>query len=229
MATDGTVALADDGVRTALLRHHYPRAYRTALALTGDTAVARAAAGRVLRSAVRVARNWRTADDADRWFGRYTVLATREVAALNDRTAARDPLLVGTDDPGYAAFVAAVRKLPPQQREAFLLHHGQALTLQRLATAMDCSSAAASNHLVAATDALRPLSAGRLGEFADAVASRIARLVPPAAELAVEVDREMGRHRRRRIVRATVRWAIFVIVATALGWLGWRGWQMVVI
>ena len=229
MTTDGAVPLTDDRARAALIRHHYPRAYRTALALTGDTAAARAAAARVLRAAVTVGRKWSSADAAERWFGRYTVIATREVSALHDRTATRDPLLVGTDDPEYAAFVAAVRKLSPQQREAFLLHHGHAMDLHRLATAMDCSSAAASNHLVAATDALRPLAAGRLGEFADAVASRIARLVPPETELAVEVDRELDRHRRRRVVRAVVRWAVVVGGVTAAAWFGWRAWQMIVI
>ena len=228
MTTDGAVPLSDAGARTALVRHHYPRCYRTALALTGDTAVARAAAARVLRAAVTVGRKWRSADDADRWFGRYTVIATREVSALNDRTAARDPLLAGTDDPGYTVFVAALRELPPQQREAFLLHHGQSMDLHRLATAMDCSSAAASNHLVAATDALRPPAAGRLGEFADAIASRIARLVPPAAELAIEVDHELERQRRRRIVRTVVRWAVVGIVSAMTIWFAWQAWNAII-
>ena len=94
---------------------------------------------------------------------------------------------------------------------------------------MDCSSAAASNHLVAATDALRPLAAGRLGEFADAVASRVARLVPPETELAVEVDRAFGPAMPTADRAAIVRWMAVGAVLAVAAWFAWRAWQVIVL
>ena len=76
----------------------------------------------------------------------------------------QDPLVARASfaDPAYTAFVRAVRGLPEQQAEAYLLYHGERLNERLLGVAMDCSAAAAANHLQAATDALTAMSGGDL-------------------------------------------------------------------
>ena len=122
-----------------MLLAHYPAAYRLAVGLCGGADAAAAVARRVLDRATVIGPRWTSDEAAGRWFLRFTVLAAREVDGRG----------------GTEAGLAWLAPLPGQQREAIVLRHGLGLDLHRVAAAMDCSSAAASNHLVAATVALR--------------------------------------------------------------------------
>ena len=48
--------------------------------------------------------------------------------------------------PAYAGFIRALRTLPVQQAEAFILHHGEHLNERLLGVAMDLSTGAAGSH-----------------------------------------------------------------------------------
>jgi DNA-directed RNA polymerase specialized sigma24 family protein len=165
------VSPADRAGLTAVLSAHWPAAYRLAAGLCGRADEAAAVAEHVLDRAAAAAPRWASAEQAGRWFIRYTVLTARESRAALD-----------TDDgaaPGDVPGLAWLRPLPSQQREAMVLHHGLGLDLHRMAAAMDCSSRAAANHLVAAVGQLR--GTGPMDEWAADLPARLAAVVPPAA------------------------------------------------
>ena len=194
----------------AILRAAYPAAYRLAVGLGGGAAAASVVAARVLDRAAAVAPRWPSAEAAERWFLRFTVLASRET----DRTA----------DPSNG--LGWLDGLSRQQREAFVLCHGLRLDLHRMGAAMDCSSSAAANHLVAATAELR--AAGPVGEWAAMLADRLAAVVPPPAVVSADVARAVARRWWRGVAR---RWVIAATAATVAGaatWAVWHLWRVLV-
>src|SRR5436190_708468 len=70
-----------------------------------------------------------------------------------------------TENAYYAGFVRAVRALPIQQKEAFILAHGEQWDTRALAVAMDCSQEAAANHLREATRVLSSLGGNHFAAF----------------------------------------------------------------
>jgi hypothetical protein len=119
--------------------------------------------------------------------------------------------------------------LTPQQREAFLLHHGERFDLRQLATAMDCSTAAAANHLVAAAQRLRPVAGDRLADFTAALPHVLAAIVPPPTTIALTVNQQV---RRYLIPRLLLKWIIRPLLFAALlaaGYAAWRLWKILVI
>ena len=112
----------------------------------------------------------------------------------------QDPLVARASfaDPAYTAFVRAVRGLPQQQAEAYLLHHGERLNERLLGVAMDCSAAAAANHLQAATDALTAMSGGDLGRCTAILVKAYAALAPDPSEATVVVRPSVKRARLRQ-------------------------------
>ena len=90
-----------------------------------------------------------------RWCQHHTVLVARRFSKRQPEVS-RDPLVrnAQTDNAYYASFIRAVRTLPMQQREAFILTHGEEWDTRNLATAMDCSTEAAAVHLKEATRTL---------------------------------------------------------------------------
>jgi hypothetical protein len=192
-----------------LIVEQYPAAYRLAVGLSGT--MAGVVLDRVLRRAVAVASRWGSALAAERWILRFTVLASRQFGRAAGDEAGLDWL----------------GPLPVQQREAVVLRHGLGLDLHRMSAAMDCSSTAASNHLVAAMAGLQVAGVGE--DQITALPGRLAALVPPPAVLSGEVRQAVARHRWRVLAR---RWAVAVIVLIGLAgaaWVGWRLWRMIVI
>ena len=184
------------------LQRQYPRIYRVAAALTGSVEHAESVANAVVARAVKQRAKTITAIDADRWFLHHTVLTARELVRLNGwSTHERLPL------------PAELATLPVQQREAFLLHHGERLDLRQLATAMDCSTTAASNHLVAAASRLRS-SIDDLEAVTATLAARLAAVVPPPADVVAKVDLQVRRSTRSRRLR---RWVGMIVTAVAVG------------
>src|SRR5438132_874748 len=144
-----------------ILAEAYPAVHRMAHGLTGEDAIAREVIDKVLARSLRLLPRWRAKVVPSNWFYHHTLLASRGAA----RTFAdvRTDLLVTTSNstgPAYLAFIAAMRKLPPQQMEALILHHGERLNPRLLGVAMDCSTAAAANHLAAATASLAAIAGG---------------------------------------------------------------------
>ncbi len=119
-----------------------------------------------------------------------------------------------------------------QQREAFLLHHGLEMELRELATAMDCSSGAAANHLVAAATSLRAsgLEMGEsLSDYTAGLPARIAALVPPRQQIKLEIDQQLQSIRRRRMIRRAISWLVMLTITAAIIWGILKIWPMLVI
>src|SRR5436190_20123545 len=143
----------------ALLATYYPIVYRIAYSLTGREDVGRGVVRFVFNQSLKVLPKWDRDGAPQRWFTHHTVLTTRR-ADRYEPEPAKDVLVkpFGKPPADYVAFIRALRALPQQQREAFLLTQGEGFDLRALAVAMDCSTEAAGNHLKAATDMLRTIS-----------------------------------------------------------------------
>src|SRR5687768_5070472 len=155
--TDETLADARDLNPSALrdlLTSCYVPARRVAHALSGDDRIARVVAELLVRRSLRMLPKWHDPSSPENWFYHHALLTTRGTNTPPPDPHA-DPLVAlgPADDPAYVAFVRALRLLPPQQREAFILHHGERLNARLLGVAMDCSTGAADVHLRAAGDA----------------------------------------------------------------------------
>jgi DNA-directed RNA polymerase specialized sigma24 family protein len=191
----------------------YAPARRIAHALSGDDRVAAAVAELLLRQSVRLLPRWRDPSTAENWFYHHAVLITRGANAPPPPDPSLDPLVVHGPAavPAYLAFIRTLRLLPPQQREAFVLHHGERLNARMLGVAMDCSVSAAQTHLDAATKALREMSGGAAADV-DALAAELSRAYahlsaaqpPPAHTVRVYVRRVRRRIWVRRLMRAAV-------------------------
>ena len=137
----------------------FPAVHRVAHGLTGDPAIASRVVRFVLRRGVSVMPRWRQGLIPENWFYHHTLLTLRRINVPPPPTE-RDLLIIAgpSTDPAYVAFVRALRGLPNQQIEAYLLHHGEKLNERLLGVAMDLSTGAAGSHLAAATQALQGLA-----------------------------------------------------------------------
>ena len=194
---------SDDLAR--VLAAHYPLVWRVCVNLIGRQDKARPVAQAVMSRAVTAAESWDHDDAPARWFRHHALLSARE--ATPAKPPASDVLVDrGPDDPAYAAFVRAVRALEPQQREALLLSVGEGFDLRSLATAMDCSTEAASVHLKNATATLSAFAGGDYADFVEDLRR---------AYRASEPDSSLSLPNARRAVRRRV-WP-----ARVVGVLGW--------
>lgn len=201
----------------AILERAYPRVYRVALALCQNRDVGLAVVTRVLGQSGVVVDRWETDEEADRWFLRFTVLCSR-----GQPDGRIDALFLSAQEEMWKAIILAIRHLPMQQREAYLLCHGEGLDLRQLATAMDCSSSAAAKHLSAAEGALKPIAGDRLEGFALGLPALMAGLVPAPQVLEVEVSRVLRKRRRRIWIRRWVLFSMKVGMVIAAMWIVWR-------
>ena len=215
------VALRQDALER-LLGAHYPVVYRVACGLCGDERTAAGVVRVVLSRSLHVLTRWRSPADAQNWFLHHTVLAARQARRRSPPPAADLLALGGTAE--FVAFVRAVRSLPFQQGEAFVLNHAEELDPRRLAVAQDCSTAAAANHLVAATAALRPIAGPRFGNFITTMAANYAKVSPPEGLVVGKVVRAAGRRRAGRALAAV----LAVALAAGVGWLMWHVLPMLV-
>jgi hypothetical protein len=164
-----------------------------------------------------------TDEEADRWFLRFTVLCSR-----GQPDGRIDVLFSSAQDEMWKAIILAIRHLPMQQREAYLLCHGEGLDLRQLATAMDCSSSAAAKHLSAAEATLKPIAGDRLEGFALGLPGLMASLVPAPQVLEVEVSRVIRRRRRRIWIRQWVLLPAKAGMAIITAWVVWYLWRQFV-
>jgi DNA-directed RNA polymerase specialized sigma24 family protein len=210
-----------------LLRAHYSQVCRLALALCGRESAGREVVKTVIRQSLRVVPNWRSDTDAANWFLHHTVLKARELGA--SAVELKQDCLVQRVDaptPQYLAFVRAFRNLPAQQREAFLLFRGEQLESRQAAVAMDCSTAAAANHLIAANRTLSGIAGEAFETSAAAMAGVYASLTPPE-ELVIgnvgAITRRLAWRRWRKIARDVLTLAALAVLA----WIIWRISRMI--
>jgi DNA-directed RNA polymerase specialized sigma24 family protein len=210
---------------------NYGVVHRIAYALSGREDVGRGIVRFVLARAVRQLPQWRDADAAERWFYHFAVLIARRAAV--HRTGPQDDCLAkpsGQADPAHIAFIRCLRALPFQQCEAFILHYGEKLKLRDLAIAMDCSTHAAEQHLLAATESLRTLSGPDFDNLTGKMILAYSQLMPgedllrPALRGAI--SRSLWARRIKRLVRVLI--ALVILGALAYGAWRWGGllpWQ----
>ena len=257
---DDVLRRAQDFDRRAmeeLLADVYPAVYRMAHALTGKPGAGRQVVHDVIRRSLRVLPKWRTGVVPENWFYHHTLLSSREFRANPPDprqdllvTAAKGPAAapvntasgeigfaeVSPDDASYVAFVRALRNLPPQQAEAFILHHAEKFNERLLGVAMDCSTAAAANHLRGATEALSAVSGESFARFGQALAAvsgaginvltatlerAYHALTPPPTAVAPVARRYVSRSLRPRRLRRLFRLALLLILIAG-GYFAWR-------
>jgi hypothetical protein len=206
-----------------ILPRVFPRVYRVALSLCQNRDVGLAVVRKVVGQSGVVFDRWDTDEEADRWFLRYTVLCSRGRASGGPQD---DALFAATDEAVWKGIILAIRHLPMQQREAFLLHHGEGLELRQLATAMDCSSSAAGNHLAAAENSLQPIAGDRLVDFMAGLPGLIKELSPSPQMLEVEVNQVIRKRRRVRWIRRWILAPLKWMLAVGAGWVVWKVWKL---
>lgn len=209
--TSELVAAARKGKRDALielLAIHYPVVWRMATGLTGRADVGAGVAKFVMQRSLRVASNWKEEGAPTRWFHHHTVLTTRRTHKHPPDSSSDTFLRSGKDDAPYVAFIRALRLLPAQQREAFILSFGEKFGSRQLAIAMDCSIVAAENHLREASERLRELAAGQFQRHVAQMVSAYQNLGPDQELVLKDV--------RRRVSKWVLPWYIGRIIKTIL-------------
>jgi DNA-directed RNA polymerase specialized sigma24 family protein len=217
----------DPDAARALLADRYPSVRRIALALTGSERTADEVVHGVLERSLRVMPTWRRGAGPENWFYHHKLFTARDVAGRQGPPdLANDPLVAHgpTNDPGYQAFIRALRGLPPQQAEAYLLHHGERLNERHLGVAMDCSANAAAEHLRAAGESLAQLIGPDLDGHTAHLTQGYARLAPVADAAEIQAGVHVQRLIRRRKWR-TIRKVVLALLVAALlagAYLVWR-------
>jgi DNA-directed RNA polymerase specialized sigma24 family protein len=201
----------------------YPCAHRMAHGLTGRDDVGRGVVQYILRRGLRVLEKWDDEGEPMRWCQHHTVLATRR-AGRHQPDVASDTLVRGarTDNAYYAAFIRALRALPVQQREAFILHHGERLDNRGLAVAMDCSTEAAGNHLREASKALSALGGDYFPAFTAQLAQTYQSLTPSEELVLTNVQWKVRRHLWPRKAWRAFRTLVLIGLLVAIAWFFWR-------
>lgn len=220
---DAARKLKPDAV-AAVLRAHYATVHRLAHGLAGSDDVGAGIVRYVMHRGVAIMPTWEMETEPENWFHHFTVITARR--SIRHRPDPRTDLLIGHDsglppDPAYVAFLAALRSLPRQQQEAFILHACERLGPRTSSLAMDCSTEAAGNHLKAATDALRLVAGERYETFTTRAANAYRRIAPPPDAILPRVRAIV----RRRIwpwrIARTIAWLLMLGALAGIGWVVW--------
>ena len=210
---------------TELLTSQYASVYRMAYALSGRWDVGRGIARFVLARSVRFMPKWDEDDDPANWFHRFTIMTSRRSLPKHKVEPKKDVLVEQALQPDaeYIAFVAALRQLEPQQREAFLLHYGERLNDRYAALAMDCSTEAAHNHLIGAEKQLRLVAGPGMAELTRKLADAYMHLTPADDSIVPAVNRivfrQVGIRRYFRLVMTLVKLAVLAALLYGGWWL----------
>jgi DNA-directed RNA polymerase specialized sigma24 family protein len=208
-----------------LLTTQYPSVYRMAYALAGRWDVGRGVARFVLARSVRFMPKWEPDSDPANWFHRFTIITSRRSLAKHTIDPQKDVLVEQALEPDaeYVAFVAALRHLEPQQREAFILHHGERLNDRYAALAMDCSTEAAHNHLSVAEKQLRLVAGPSMPQLTQKLADAYQHLTPADDSVVPAVNRVVFRQvqirRYFRIVALLIKLTILAALCFGAWWL----------
>ena len=215
-------AKAQPAAVEAVLSAMYPAVHRIAHSLAGRPDLAVNIVRRVMIQAIDQLPRLRNADAAEHWFYHFTVLASRQ-AAIQAVPPEKDVLLKEpTPNPAYTALVRALRKLPMQQREAFILHYAERLNTRFLAVSMDCSTKAAEQHLQSAKQAITPLAAENFDTFINDLAHVHTSLTPPENELRPSVHAIVTRSLWPKRIKRILKVLLLLILAAVGAYLVWR-------
>jgi len=203
-----------------VLREHYAAVHRLAHGLAGRADVGAGIVRYVMHRSIAILPTWKDEMQPDNWFHHFTVITARR--SIQHRPDARTDLLVGDSgvapDPAYIAFLAALRAIPQQQREAFILHTCERLGPRTSSLAMDCSTEAAGNHLRAAMEALRFVSGERYETFTTRAANAYRRLTPPPDAILPRIKSIV---RRKVWPRRIARWVAWLLLLGAIAGAVW--------
>lgn len=211
-----------------LLREYYPSVHRLAHGLAGRSDVGAGIVRYVMHRSIAILPTWKDENQPENWFHHFTVITARR--SIGHRPDPRNDLLLGdggsglggvAPDPAYVAFLAALRALPQQQQEAFILHTCERLGPRTSSLAMDCSTEAAGNHLRAALQALQAVAGERHEVFATRAANAYRRLTPPPD---VILPRVQSIIRRRVWPKRVVRWIAWLLLLGAIAGASWAVW-----
>lgn len=224
--SDETLAAVRRSDRDAIetvINDCFPAVHRVAHALTGDPVIAGRVVRFVLRRGVSVMPRWRQGLIPENWFYHHTLLTLRRIN-VPAPTPERDLLVIAgpSADPAYVAFVRALRGLPNQQVEAYLLHHGEKLNERLLGVAMDLSTGAAGAHLAAATLTLHTMAGENYPALAATFEKAYASLTPPETIVRTTSRSEIRSILWRKLIRRVVRRLVLLAVLGGLAYAGWR-------
>src|SRR4051794_34687409 len=193
----------------SIFAENYSQMVRMAMALSGRVDVGTGVVRFVVKQALHALPNWKDTDAPQRWFLHHTILTTRR-AAKHQPDATNDTLIADPTNasPEYIAFLRALRGLPFQQREAFILHHGERLNERWSAVSMDCSVIAASNHLTAATATLMPIAGANFGAFVEAIARVYGKLAPAEELMVPKLKQTIAHHLWPRRIARLMGWVV---------------------
>ena len=201
----------------------YPQVHRLAYGLSGRDDVGRALVKVVMKRGMKQLTTWSDESTPLRWCQHHTLLTVRRAARYKPEVA-NDTLVRGaqTDNAYYASFIRAVRTLPMQQREAFILTHGEEWDVRNLATAMDCSTEAASVHLKEATRALSALGGNYYSTFTAQLAQTYKKLTPSEELVLTNVEYNVKRHLWPRKIWRLVQLITLATVIAAIVLFFWK-------
>lgn len=219
---------SDRSAIETILTGSFPAVHRMTHALSGNTRTATLVERHVLQRAIRVMPRWRKGITPENWFYHHALLVSREAAKRAPPPPDRDLLVTSGEERAYVAFVRALRGLPRQQMEAFLLNHGEKLNSRLLGVAMDCSAGAAATHLVAATDALRTISGESFNAVVPALERAYAALTPPETVVRTTVAQQVSAGLWSVRLRRWFRRAAILALFCALVYVVWR-WHAILI
>lgn len=231
--SDQIIAQARRGDRAAvetIITDSFPAVHRISHALTGNARTAAIVTRHVLRRAVQLLPRWRRGITPENWFYHHTLLVAREAAQRTSPAPDQDLLVTAGPGgrPAYIAFVRALRGLPRQQMEAFVLNHGEKLNSRLLGVAMDCSATAAATHLAAATETLRTISGDAFSEVVPALERHYAMLTPPETLVRTTVAQQVSAGMWAMRMRRLGRMLFLLIILAILGYAVWR-WHAVLL
>jgi DNA-directed RNA polymerase specialized sigma24 family protein len=198
-----------------------PAVWRVAHALGGSDRAGRSIVETIVGQSLNAMPAWRRDAPPQQWFYHHTVLAARAHQDVPPDPATDTLVEHATPDPAYIAFVRALRHLPRQQREAYLLHYGEGLDDRFLGIAMDCSTGAARTHLAAASAALAKICHGDIDALRDSMAVAYQALTPEQVNVGPQITAFRRHANWRRSVRLTLRLARALILLGALAVTAW--------
>jgi DNA-directed RNA polymerase specialized sigma24 family protein len=215
----------DRAAIATIFAENYPAVCRIAMGLTGRADVGMGVARFVIKQALRTLPNWKDEDAPQRWFLHHTILTTRR-ASKHQPTKTNDTLIADpkTSPPEYVAFIRAIRSLPIQQREAFLLHHGEQLNERWSAVAMDCSVIAETNHLNAANSTLRPIGGASFDAFVAEITGLYRRLAPDERLMIPKLRGAIARYVWPRRIARLLGWLVLLGFIGAVAYGAWKMW-----
>jgi DNA-directed RNA polymerase specialized sigma24 family protein len=218
----------DSGAVQELLQNVAPQVYRIAYALSGRWDVGRTIARFVLNRSVKMMPKWKAELEPTSWFHKYTVQTSRR-SAKHQPGMGKDVLIEQalSPDANYIAFVAALRQLETQQREAFLLRYGEKLNERYSALAMDCSTKAVETHLIGAERGLKLVAGADFEPLVAKLSDAYMHLTPDEQQLVPQVSGVVFRRVTvRRWLRLVV-WLIMLAILAAMLWGGWKLWHII--